>query len=696
MSIPKSSSGAWGKRLRPWEQRAYETVDAPDSDVADSSDEESPLTPERSSEEFLNMLVSLKLSGKVSAKTACLLSYWAAGGGLTGAGSQLALPPTRKGGAFSEHFDRVIGVDLGNRDELIELDIPGHERSTLGRTVLKCDAALIYHQLAESVASSRSLQSPSHVAKECEKFGPMYHNHPVVQSEPPGAFLPLALYVDGVSFQKRDSAIGMWFVNLITDQRHLALVLRRRTLCRCGCKLWCSVFVAFQYIAWLIQILLSGVYPSAGPNGKPLEGIQRDFAGQSLGFRAATVCVKGDWAEYAHTFGLPQWSSHQHPCFACFCTGGSDGNMAVTAGISSQSTPWVKKTFADYNAACSRCEHRVHVQTVSQLRRLLAVLIYDKRKVGSSGRALIVDFPELNLEKGWRLAPSAELHDVGLLDRRCDCFPQGGFFLLFWDPTKQSMSKNRNPLFSESTCLGPEQFCADELHTMHLGVFQSYILRVLWLLIQEDVWHTARGLPEDAAIETCVLRLRNDLYQWYRAQPLANPLRPIYQLQDFGRSSIGSKANPILRAKAAESGSLLYFATDMCRRHVDILPQGRHLLDAGEALVTYMTITRSAGWKLSTSEQQGLTNAMLQFLTNRQPAGIPYKPKMHLFVHLVLSVEKHGNPRLVGTWKDESLNMQLANVCRSANTAVWHKRVLATFSHVRGPIAMKKPVRGET
>jgi hypothetical protein len=693
-----SRSFAWAKRHRPWEQRTYETGDVSESDVADdasSTDEESPLTQERCSEEFLNMLVTLKLSGKLSAKTACLLSYWASGGGLTGAGSQLALPPTRTGGAFSEHFDRVIGMDVGNRDELIELDIPGHERATLGRTILKCDGVLIHHQLAESVAVSGPLQSQSYRAKECEKFSQMYHDHPSVLREPPGTYLPLALYVDGVSFQRRDSAIGIWFVNLLTDKRHLALVLRRRTLCRCGCKFWCSLHVAFQFIAWLINVLLSGVYPSSGPNGTPLTGVQASFANQPLGYKAATLCVKGDWAEFTHTLGLPQWSSHQHPCFACFCTGGDGGNMALTAGISLLLTPWVEKTFADYDAACSRCEHRVQVQTVSQLRRLLAVLIYDKRKTGG-GRTLIADFPELHLEKGWRLAPAADLPDVGLLDCRCNNFPQGGFSLLFWDPKEQSLTKHRNPLFCPMTLLGPQQLCPDELHTMHLGVFHSYILKVMWLLIERDVWNAARGLAEHAATETCVLRLRNDLYQWYRSQAQANPLRPIYQLQDFGRHSIGSKTKPILRAKAAESGSLLYFATDMCRRHVDILPQGRHLLDAGVGLVSYMTITRSAGWKLSASEQQSLVDAMLQFLNNRRQAGISFKPKMHLFVHLVKSASRYGNPRLMGTWKDEGLNMQLADVCRSANTSVWHKRVLATFSHACGPTAEKKTVRGET
>ncbi len=34
----------------------------------------------------------------------------------------------------------------------------------------------------------------------------------------------------------------------------------------------------------------------------------------SLRFRFAVLHLKGDWSEWAHTFGFPSWSDHMFPC----------------------------------------------------------------------------------------------------------------------------------------------------------------------------------------------------------------------------------------------------------------------------------------------------------------------------------------------------------------------------------------------
>ena len=40
-------------------------------------------------------------------------------------------------------------------------------------------------------------------------------------------------------------------------------------------------------------------------------------AGLTLGFRCDLIYIKGDWAEYAGTFGLPQWTDKFRPCYKC-------------------------------------------------------------------------------------------------------------------------------------------------------------------------------------------------------------------------------------------------------------------------------------------------------------------------------------------------------------------------------------------
>jgi hypothetical protein len=169
-------------------------------------------------------------------------------------------------------------------------------------------------------------------------------------------------------------------------------------------------------------------------------------------------------------------------------------------------------------------------------------------------------------------------------------------------------------------------------------------------------------------------------------EKVRSPDTPLYVLGDFSLTSIGTRTNQVLRAKAAESGTLLSFAVCLANRFENQVEGGHALLIAGRALERYMTITRSSGFHLSIADRQGLVDAAIRFLCVREAAGIHYKPKMHLMLHLVVSAGRFGNPRCLGTWVDEGLNMRLAAVCRSSYASVWSRRVLATFAHPAGPL----------
>jgi len=135
--------------------------------------------------------------------------------------------------------------------------------------------------------------------------------------------LPLALFIDGVSYSQVDTAIGFWFVNLITGARYLVAVLRKALLCECGCKGWCSLAEVFSFIHWSLKGLSEGVFPSRRHDGREFRASDRkraEVAGQPLQGRAALLCIKGDWSEYAHSFGFPSWNDGLRPCFACNCS----------------------------------------------------------------------------------------------------------------------------------------------------------------------------------------------------------------------------------------------------------------------------------------------------------------------------------------------------------------------------------------
>ena len=148
--------------------------------------------------------------------------------------------------------------------------------------------------------------------------------------------------------------------------------------------------------------------------------------------------------------------------------------------------------------------------------------------------------------KGMRLEPWAGLRDVAQLDSAC--VPAEGLRVLFWNQAAEGMTHHRNPLFSEATHLGPQSLCADELHTMFLGVFQDYILGVFWAVLSEDCYDVGAGMPAEALTELGVERLRKDLFAWYKRAKAENPEMPVYELQYLEPSSLGTKAKPALTA----------------------------------------------------------------------------------------------------------------------------------------------------
>eukprot|EP00969_Alexandrium_andersonii_P172564 7628423-Alexandrium_andersonii.AAC.1 len=83
-----------------------------------------------------------------------------------------------------------------------------------------------------------------------------YGRRPVVRAG--GLVLPLALYVDAVPYSTTDSVAGFWFINLITGVRHLFCALRKRLLCKCGCRGWCSYYQVFRLIEWSTRCMAEG------------------------------------------------------------------------------------------------------------------------------------------------------------------------------------------------------------------------------------------------------------------------------------------------------------------------------------------------------------------------------------------------------------------------------------------------------
>lgn len=140
----------------------------------------------------------------------------------------------------------------------------------------------------------------------------------------------------------------------------------------------------------------------------------------------------------------------------------------------------------------------------------------------------------------------------------------------------------------------------DELHAMHLGVFPLYVGKVFEETIRCDVYKVGTSFNAATKKVMTVARMRGDLFAWYEKQRRENPNVPVAALTDLVPSMLHKG---VFAAKAAETGSLVPFAVDLIRRHSARIPKARLLMKSGEALLTYLRITKGRQPTESASER---------------------------------------------------------------------------------------------
>ena len=418
---------------------------------------------------------------------------------------------------------------------------------------------------------------------DSESMPRQYHQHIVyrrARASAPGALvLPLSWYADAVPYSQTDSVLVFWVECLATSRRWLCAVLRKRAICKCGCKGWCSYHPLFSMLAWSFRAAAAGEWPGSRHDQGPWrfgDEDRRVRVGAPMAHRCAIVFVKGDWCEYACTFGLPSWNDSIKPCFGCAASG---ADMYSAHGNSVNGLRWICTTHEGYAIACARCERRVHLPDVATRDLVVRALRYDKRSGGSNGRALAVDIPHLDLLAGDRLEPSESLRDVSLLDD-----VQTPIDILFWRCAEDTATRHRNPVFDLDTGVTLDCLTVDLLHALNLGVMLKFCAVVLWCLIDSDVFPKAGTSEEN--VQNAVLLLRAQLMAWYRQQQRERPERSLTRVSDLTVKMIGSRHDPKCKTKGAETFGLLLFLNSQLATHRLILGRtGQRLLRAGTCLV---------------------------------------------------------------------------------------------------------------
>lgn len=491
---------------------------APD---CDPGDDDQPNTP---GEELVQYCNSLYLSRKLSAKDMCCIMFFASRAGVQEA-SRYACNPSAPSGHFQRLLSRRMPYLL-DRDILYELEVPSYSSDTLSRGAHTMTVISPHEAFAEAAGKDPSLQDRLLETVQRGDLPECYMQHPVAQQSGYTA-IPLSIFIDGVPYSKNDGVIGFWLANELTSSRYLLAAARKRILCECGCRGWCSMYRLFVWLRWSLECLAAGTFPTSRHDGEPWRASDEARAnrgGQPLGVQGCVIFLKGDWAEMTTTMGFPAWSSSMRPCFLCNAT---PARMYVTEGINPGSLPWRSNASGEYSSACGRCEHWV-VLTPDTHAKVARLLFYDKRKEGSRGRALRENVPELGLVAGDRLEPSVGLQDVAAFEA-ISSFPA---VVLFWRQSAETLARHRNPIFDEALGLAPEKtLCIDILHALNLGVFSNFCHCALWALVNNGAW--GRRACADETVAAAALAIRNELKVFYRAWALEHPTSPLTRIAFF-------------------------------------------------------------------------------------------------------------------------------------------------------------------
>eukprot|EP00969_Alexandrium_andersonii_P105327 4647692-Alexandrium_andersonii.AAC.1 len=82
-----------------------------DPGSGDEGDIVQDVTRDEASRELGNMIVAMSLDRRITARDACVLSYWAKKAGVEGLCETLAMKPGCQSGVYQRHLDRALLID---------------------------------------------------------------------------------------------------------------------------------------------------------------------------------------------------------------------------------------------------------------------------------------------------------------------------------------------------------------------------------------------------------------------------------------------------------------------------------------------------------------------------------------------------------------------------------------------------------
>ena len=205
-----------------------------DAHADDAESNELDVTGEYAAMAALEIMQTLMTIYGMSAKNFCELIYFICKADLSLL-KKYGKAPGAATGKYQLHLDRVNGYNRKDHCHYF-LRLPLTRKFDEIRGVHDVATAPAHELLAEEFEERPEVREQLDLEIANESLPPAYYRHPVVER---GKYdgetvYPYVIYSDAVPYNSHDSAIGIFVYWLISGQRNLSVVLRKRNLCRCG------------------------------------------------------------------------------------------------------------------------------------------------------------------------------------------------------------------------------------------------------------------------------------------------------------------------------------------------------------------------------------------------------------------------------------------------------------------------------
>ena len=293
---------AVGNIQHPWDDARGEDISPPHPwDASADTDDEPPdpdNNPDAAADVFIEMLLELYLYSSIGAEAFCTPCWWASKANMVG----------RVNGAQSSKYKPWLDLKLGLRNKMSEfyrLDIIGQDRNTPGKRVPCSLPVRFAHECMEADMDTEEagdmMSFRLQEAKNANRLPLSYHDHPIVQSYPDEDVIPYGIYMDALPYSNNDGVLAIWLVNLLTNSRDIMGIIRKRVICACGCRGWCTFFCILVWLHDAIEAMCNRRHIGQRHDGKPwhipTDATRAKNAGQLLRKRGCVLQFRADWPE---------------------------------------------------------------------------------------------------------------------------------------------------------------------------------------------------------------------------------------------------------------------------------------------------------------------------------------------------------------------------------------------------------------